>query len=295
MTDPQDRLPPLDWLRAFEAAARRLNFTAAAAELGLTQAAVSQHIRLLEARLGVPLFRRLPRGVALTPEGAAYLPHMQAAFAAIAHSTAELFGRRAVRKVTIQSPVSFAVLWLAPRLASFAAELPGIEPSLSTAHLPADHEGSTHDFDIRFGLGDWPGRAAYRLTAERLTPVAAPALVPAGDPAPGWWHGLPRLTVVGPRPLWPDWFALEGLGPRAAPAPRFDSFVVALAAARAGAGVLLGSRPLVDGDLESGALVRLSPLELAGPAGHFVTNAAGAALSAAQDSVLRWFRRQAGA
>src|SRR5262249_42285747 len=160
-------------------------------------------------------------------------------------------------------------------------------PSLSTAHLPADHDGSTHDLDIRFGLGDWPGRQAYRLTAERLTPVATPALLPRSDPEPGWWHGMPRLTVVGARPLWPDWFALEGLAPRAAPTLRFDSFVVALEAARGGAGVLLGSRPLVDAAIEQGALVRLSALELAGPAGHFVTHGAGAALSAAQESVLR--------
>ncbi|TIX68957.1 MAG: LysR family transcriptional regulator, partial [Mesorhizobium sp.] len=92
-----DALPPLDWLRSFEAAARLSNFTAAAAELGLTQAAVSQHIRALEQRLKTRLFVRLARGVALSPEGAAYLPHIQSAFATIANSTTELFEPRAVQ------------------------------------------------------------------------------------------------------------------------------------------------------------------------------------------------------
>src|SRR5580765_1950632 len=97
-----EKLPPLDWLRSFEAAARLSNFTAAAAELGLTQAAVSQHVRSLEDRLRQPLFIRLARGVELTPEGAAYLPHLQSAFAVIGNSTWELFEPKTLQSVTIR-------------------------------------------------------------------------------------------------------------------------------------------------------------------------------------------------
>ena len=95
-------MPPLDWLRTFEAAARLSNFTAAAGELGLTQAAVSQHVRSLEDRLKRPLFIRLARGVGLTPEGAAYMPHLQSAFTMIANTTRELFEPRAIQSVTIR-------------------------------------------------------------------------------------------------------------------------------------------------------------------------------------------------
>src|SRR5689334_17435096 len=123
---PFEPLPPLDWLRVFEACARRENFTAAGADLGITQATVSQQIRLLEERLGVRLFVRLRRGVALTTEGAAYLPHVQSALLSLSRSTAELFGGRGQRAIALRSPISFAALWLAPRLASFGIAFPGV-------------------------------------------------------------------------------------------------------------------------------------------------------------------------
>ncbi|RWG69875.1 MAG: LysR family transcriptional regulator, partial [Mesorhizobium sp.] len=126
-----DPMPPLDWLRSFEAAARLSNFTAAAAELGLTQAA-SQHIRFLEERLKTRLFARLARGVALSPEGAAYLPHIQSAFAIIGSSTRELFEPRVLQTVTIRVPISFALLVLVPALPDLAKALPWIRLDLVT-------------------------------------------------------------------------------------------------------------------------------------------------------------------
>ncbi|RVA26955.1 LysR family transcriptional regulator, partial [Mesorhizobium sp. M7A.F.Ca.CA.004.11.2.1] len=199
-------VPPLDWLRSFEAAARLSNFTAAAAELGLTQAAVSQHIRFLEERLKTRLFSRLARGVALSPEGAAYLPHIQSAFATIGNSTAELFEPRAVQTVTIRAPISFALLMLVPALPDLAKALPRIQLDLVTIHRPADYDLPGSVLDIRFGNGSFPGREADRLTAERLVPVAAPAL--AGDDD---WPSLPLLLVAGAREMWAEWFAAAGL------------------------------------------------------------------------------------
>ena len=279
-------LPPLDWLRSFEAAARLSNFTAAAAELGLTQAAVSQHIRSLEERLRHPLFIRLPRGVELTPEAAAYLPHLQSAFATIANSTRELFEPRTIQSVTIRSPISFAVLMIAPKLAQMASDLPFVQLQIETIHTPADYGERSGGLDIRFGTGSgsFPGRQADRLTREALTPMAAPDLARIPD-----WTALPRLTVVGAREMWGEWFAAARMKPAIAPAHKFDSFVAALEAAKHGAGMVLGSHPLADAALRDGSLVALSDFALSGGAGHYLTAPSGAHLSRAEDDVRHWF------
>ena len=276
-------LPPLDWLRSFEAAARLSNFTAAAAELGLTQAAVSQHIRLLEERLKTRLFLRLARGVTLSPEGAAYLPHIQSAFATIGNSTAQLFEPRAVQTVTIRVPISFALLMLVPALPDLARALPRIQLDLVTIHRPADYDLPGSALDIRFGNGSFPGREADRLTTERLVPVAAPTLAADTD-----WTSLPLLLVAGAREMWAEWFVAAGLAGHPGRSHRFDSFVAAMDAARAGAGVLLGSRPLVDTALEGRTLVRLSDFELSSNSGHFLTRASTARLTSAEQEFRHW-------
>ena len=284
-------LPPLDWLRSFEAAARLSNFTAAAAELGLTQAAVSQHIRSLEERLKQPLFIRLARGVELTPEGAAYLPHLQSAFATIANSTRELFEPRTIQSVTIRSPISFAVLMIAPKLPQMASDLPFVQLQIETIHTPADY-GERSGLDIRFGsgAGSFTGRQAYRLTRETLTPMAVPDLAKTPD-----WTGLPRLTVVGAREMWGEWFAVARMKPTIGPTHKFDSFVAALEAARHGAGMVLGSRPLADAALRDGTLVTLSGFTLSSNAGHYLTAPSGAHLSPAEEAVRHWFATAFGA
>lgn len=278
-----DTMPPLDWLRSFEAAARLSNFTAAAAELGLTQAAVSQHIRFLEERLKTRLFARLARGVALSPEGAAYLPHIQSAFATIGNSTNELFEPRAVQTVSIRVPISFALLVLVPALPDLAKALPRVRLDLVTIHRPTDYDQPGSALDIRFGNGSFPGREADRLTVERLVPVAAPSLVPDGD-----WTSLPLLLVAGAREMWAEWFAAAGLAGHSRRSHRFDSFVAALEAAKTGAGALLGSRPLVDAALRDKAVVGLSDFELSSPSGHFLTRPSWSRLSGAEQDFRRW-------
>ncbi|MER8996821.1 LysR substrate-binding domain-containing protein [Mesorhizobium australicum] len=280
-------LPPLDWLRSFEAAARLSNFTAAAAELGLTQAAVSQHIRLLEERLKTRLFSRLARGVALAPAGAAYLPHIQSAFATIGSSTTELFEPRAVQTVSIRVPISFALLALVPALPDLAEALPRIQLDLVTIHRPTDYDLPGSALDIRFGNGSFPGREAERLTAERLVPVANPALASAAD-----WTSLPLLLVAGAREMWAEWFSAAGLAGHPQRSHRFDSFVAPWRGASAGAGVLLGSRPLIDAALYSGALVRLSDFELPSTSGHFLTRRSTAHLTSAEQDFRQWLLKR---
>ncbi len=285
----RDFLPHLPWLRSFEAAARRLNFTLAGGELGLTQAAMSQHVSALEATLGVKLFHRRQRGVELTADGAAYLPHVQTALAGLARSTADLFGERRGTEITIIAPISFATLWLAPRLAAFRKSNPAITLSITTAHVPADYPVDAGDFEIRFGTGAWAGRQAWRLTKERLTPVCAPVLLPRKSK--DWTH-LPLLTVKGPREMWRDWFVRAKLEP-SRPVLSFDSFIAAHAAAISGAGVLLGSRPLIDPALHGRRLIRLSQIELESPNGHFLAARSTLSLGPPHQKVLEWFLDEA--
>lgn len=287
------RLPSLTWLRTFEACARHRNFTAAGEELGLTQAAVSQHIRSLEAELGALLFTRQRRGVELTAEAGAYLPHIQGVFRGLARSTTELFGRRGGQDVALRCPISFALLWLAPRLPGFAVAFPQIRLLLTTVHIPADYAEDREGFDIRFGVGSFDGRDSHRLTWERLLPAAAPALL-AGLASPDQWLRLPLLSVAGGRELWPDWFARAGMAAPGRPSLVFDSFAVALEAAKAGAGVVLASRPLADRVLEEGLLQPVSEIELAGERGHFITIPAGCAQAPHEQAVLDWILGEAG-
>ena len=281
--DPAGAIPPLDWLRSFEAAARHASFTAAARELGLTQAAISQHIRHLEHRLRRRLFERRARGVDVTPDGAAYLPHIQAAVAAIANSTQELFDSRVPERIVLRSPVSFATLMLSRWLPALSRDMPFLRLQVETIHRPGDYSDGFEGLDIRFGDGVFPGRAATRLTTESLVPVAAPALLGNAE-----WTTLPLLGVLGARGMWRDWFAKAGTAPPLRMAHRFDTFVAAFEAARAGAGVLLGSRPLVDLALAQGSLVTLSDVALRQGNGHFLTAPAGRIPSRAEMELTRW-------
>jgi len=168
------RLPPLPWLRAFEASARRGSFAAAADELGLTSAAVSHQMRSLEQELGYPLFERLARGLRLTDLGKAYLVPVRQAFSELSISTLSIFGPEGEATLNIRVPVSFAVLWMTPRLKDFAKAHPGIRLRLFSAiwadALPADKA----DIDIRFGYGNWPGSTAHLLVNDPIVLVTAP-------------------------------------------------------------------------------------------------------------------------
>ncbi|MCG8493738.1 MAG: LysR substrate-binding domain-containing protein [Sneathiellales bacterium] len=250
----RDPLPPLEWIRSFEAAGRHGNFTAAAKELGLTQAAVSQHIRSLEETLEIRLFRRLPRGVELTVNGEAYLPHIQKALSLIRRGTSDLFGRTD-RKVSIAGPASAMSLWVAPRLKKLTTDFPDTEFILSTIHREVDYENHDTDYEIRYGTGDWPDRFAARLYRENLVPAMSPVHVKKLDQQS--WQKLPFIAVNGLRDGWREWAANSMETVPKTPHLRFDSFITALEAAKSGAGVILASVPLVQSALKEGSLVLL--------------------------------------
>lgn len=252
-----DRPLPLEWVRAFEAAGRLGSFIAAAGELSVTQAAISQRIGQLEARLGVRLFLRKHRGVALTVEGEAWLPHVSTHLRAIHQTADDLFGH-GPRRVTIAASASVIQGWLVPRLARVQAD-DRLSFSLSTVILAEDFDkgGGVH---VRYGSGPWPGYRAARLFDEELGPVAQPDLAQAD------WRAKPRIALSGPRLGWADWGTTTGPAPHL----RFDSFIAALAAAEAGAGVLLASLPLAAASLAAGRVVRLASESLRPAASYWL-------------------------
>ncbi len=262
---PIDELPPLEWLRAFEAAGRLGSFTAAADETGLTQAAISQRIKQLEARLGTTLFKRLPKGVELTVAGDAYIPHIAGALARVRRGTADLFARPRAR-ISIAATPSVIALWIAPRIANLTAALRGTELSLASIGREADYDGDGHDYQVRFGDGSWGGFDAGLLFQERLAPLCSPAMLERCDD----WRELPVIALTGPRDGWRQWASLTGDPPPKAPVLRFDSQLAALEAAKAGAGVTLASLPLAAAMIEGDQLVRLSDQTLTMTGGQWL-------------------------
>jgi len=173
-------LLPLQWLRAYETAARHRNFSAAATELGLTPAAVSHQIRSLEGELGFKLFERLARRVELTEIGHAYLPSVSKALDELLVSTVGLFGAEREAQITVRAPVTLTSAWLAPRLGRFYAAYPGIRVRILAGSWAGP--GESTEVDIQFGSGDWPGfDSTLLLKAQSLVVARSDALVPSAD------------------------------------------------------------------------------------------------------------------
>ena len=251
------KLPPLSWLRSFEASARHCSFTAAAEELNLTQAAVSNQVRSLEKQLGYPLFERLSRSLRLTDMGRAYLPPVRKAFEDLSMSTAGLFGNQAQATLTIRAPISFAVSWLSPRLARFRREQPGIDIRLCSAiwaeHLSADRT----DIDIRFGDGKWAGFDSELLMNDSAILVCSPSL--ADQPTSG-----ELIHVMGLEDMWSRYFRLSGGTENPVPGGiNVDTSLAAMEMAANGNGAAIVLDCFAATYLQSGRLV--SPTDLAIP------------------------------
>ncbi|WP_163559392.1 LysR substrate-binding domain-containing protein [Halomonas sp. NO4] len=240
-------LPPLLWLQAFEAAARTLSFTAAGRELGVTQAAISQRIRLLEDRLGQKLFVRHPRSLTLTPAGQAWLPSIHDAFARLAEGTQEVFGAAPARAVTLRTTPVIQQSWLAPRLLAFHRAHPEVAVRLVSAIWPDDFGPQGADLEIRYGLGDWTDMEAVSLGDESLLPVCAPALAERLD-EPADLAGHTLLHALGFATGWPNWLEQAGVAglERHCSALNCDNQVMTLALASRGGGVALTHRRLLE-------------------------------------------------
>lgn len=265
------RLPPLNALRVFEAAARHLSFKEAAAELHITQAAVSHQVKSLEEYLGVQLFRRSARGVQLTDAARACLPKLREGFDALAAAVEMIRERGEETELVITAPPVFTARWLMPRLADFSRREPKIElrvfasskmvdaGALDSTTLVGDLDLRTESsaVQIHLGAGQYPGHRADRLFSVSIAAVASPELEPGlKTPADLANHTLlhdDAMEIVAGGNAWRKWLEAAGVADRvdADRGPHFSSNILSLEAASQKLGIALALRPLVDADIAS--------------------------------------------
>lgn len=273
-----DTIPPLKALRAFEAAARHLNMTRAANELHVTPAAVSHQVILLEKHLGRKLFARLQHGLSLTPDGEAYLPHIQKGFDSFREASSALEGM--ATELTISVPPAFSAKWLMPRLQELRADLPAISIVNEGTNETDDRVPANVDMAIRYGRGRHRGMAVTHLLNECVIPVCHPDLL-ASRPKIAEVADLLQFSLLHGRaslpgegfPDWQQWFAWAGLGDVSPPAGiEFDHHWMTVQAALEAQGIALAKRSIVMTDLVRGNLVQIVdteyPLEFAHYAVH---------------------------
>jgi LysR family glycine cleavage system transcriptional activator len=271
------RLPPLNALRVFEAAARHLSFKEAAVELHITQAAVSHQVKSLEEYLGVQLFRRAARGVQLTEAARACLPRLREGFDALAAAVEMIRERGGEAELVITAPPVFTARWLMPRLAEFSKREPKVElrvfasskmvdaGALDSTALVGDLDLRTEssEVQIHLGAGQYPGHRADRLFGVSMAAVASPALVKADgglkSPADLKNHTLlhdDAMEIVAGGNAWQKWLQEAGVADEvdASRGPHFSSNILSLEAASQKLGVALALRPLVDADVASDRL-----------------------------------------
>jgi LysR family transcriptional regulator, regulator of gene expression of beta-lactamase len=256
---------PLNALRAFEVAARHLNFTRAAIELRVSQTALSHQIKALETRLGFALFRRLPRGVALTDEGLALVPSIRDAFDRMGATLDRFVGGRYQEVVMLGVVSTFANGWLLPRLEQFAQRHPAVDLRIMTNNNRVDLAGEGLDFAVRFGDGSWHGVEAMPLLEAPLCLMGAPAVV-AGLASP---RDVTSCTLLRSyrSDEWPRWFACAGLPAPKLHGPVFDSSIAIAQAATAGAGLGLLPKTMFAQELATERLI--APFDLEIDAGRY--------------------------
>ncbi len=295
-----DRGPPLTALRAFESAARHMSFARAAEELGVSPAAISQHIQALEAYAGQPLFRRLGRRIELTDVGAAARPLLSEAMMLTAQAARVMRLPLRTSRVAVAAPPSFAQKWLAPRLARFQEAHPETDVWVTAEPGAVDFAVADADLAIRFGRGGYTDGHVEFLFGETLAPACAPGRLASTEPKALLEAALLHDDTAEAEPLpgWPAWLAEQGLDTTAARRGlRFNQAALAIEAAMAGQGVALARTRLMDLDVAAGRLVypfgeaRRLPLShayhMVWPRGRTVSNAVKAFMD--------WLRREAAA
>ena len=266
------RLPSLNALRAFEAAARHQSFTRAAEELNVSQGAVSHQVKLLEAQLGMPLFRREHHGLAITFAGQNYLEVVKAAFDQLALGTERLLQQEHAGTLTVSMSPNFVAKWLVHRLGKFVAAQPDIDLRVNATVRHVDFTKEDVDLAVRHGTGNWPDLHVTPLCVEQIFPVCSPALLSGAHPLREVGdlrhHALLHDST---RADWPMWLAAAGLADfTPAQALTFDQTATVIDAAVAGQGVALARSALAAGDLLAGRLVRPFPLSLPAPFAYYI-------------------------
>src|SRR6185369_9515045 len=252
------RLPSLNGLKAFEATARQESFTKAAHELCVTQGAVSQQVKGLEAELGVRLFRRERQRLIITDAGRAYLEVVRDAFDRLAMGTEQLLQRQQSGTLTITTSPNFAAKWLVHRLRRFSEAHPGIDLRVSASMQHIDFAREDIDLAIRHGDGQWPGLHVTQLCTEELFPVCSPKLL-SGSGAPLSPRDIKRYTLLHTNGTgdWAKWLGRAGVDAvDLEHGVVFNQASMSIDAAVDGQGIALARTALVSWDLISGRLVR---------------------------------------
>lgn len=287
------RLPPLNALRAFEAAARHLNFRLAAEEMGVTHGAVAQHVRGLEAALDVKLFNRLTRGIALTDVGRSYAGHLRRAFEIVTEATAAL--RPEPSQLVISVTPTFASKWLIPRLQSFTDLHPDIELRIVATESLSNFQSDGVEIAIRQGRPPFgPSLAADLLFEQEMVAVCSPRLIghPPQALAPDDLH---RFTLLhDAHDLWPAYIdqVLERRPRPLSRAVNFNQTGLAIDAAIAGQGITLAGRILVEQEIRDGRLVQAFAPTLRGGSDFYVVTLRRPRNPKPTDTVRRWLLAQ---
>src|SRR5471030_1880623 len=287
------RLPSLNGLRAFEAAARHLSFTNAASELNVTQTAISHQIRRLEEELGIRLFVRQNRALALTPEARDYLPGVRAAFNDLRLATDRLLRKDNDHVLTVSTLASLAAKWLLPRLSAFQEAHPGIDVHITTSTALVDFKSGDVDAAIRYGRGRWPGLRADWLTADQLFPVCSPALLQVDRPlkCP---EDLAHYTLLHGSGSYDDdwrlWLTAAGLPTNISKQPglTFDLILMTVQAAIDGIGGAMGRTSYVEADIAKGRLVVPFKIALPADAGFYLVSPQARADSPKLSAFRQW-------
>jgi len=303
MPKPRE-IPSLDFLKGFDAAARHLSFTQAGAEMCLTQSALSRQIKTLEEQIGHPLFVRGHRALRLTEAGAALQPVVRAVLTELARAVASIRARRGVRRVSLSTTISFASLWLIPRLPKFRQAHPDVEVFVSADNQIVDLERGEIDVAVRFAAQERAPANATCLFGERVVPVVSPALLqdrarPLRRLADLKWHVLLHLEDPLGRTPWIDWntwlisSGVSDLKP--AGNLRFSQYDLLLQAAVSGQGVALGRSPLIDHAVARGDLVMPWPKRYDSPRGYFALSGSQASGRPEVQQFIAWLREEAAA
>jgi len=276
------RLPSLNGLRAFEAAARHLSFTQAASELNVTQTAISHQIRRLEEELGVRLFIRKNRALALTPQARDYLPGVRAAFNDLRLATDRLLRKEDDHVLTVSTLASLAAKWLLPRLSAFQEAQPGIDVRITTSTGLVDFRSGDVDAAIRYGRGNWPGLRADWLMADEAFPVCSPALLsgkrPLRMPEDLRDHVLLHTSNANSDD-WRLWLTAASLPADISKQPgiTFDLILMTIQAAIDGIGVAMGRTSYVQDDIAKCRLVVPFDMTLPPDSGFYLVSPEGTA------------------
>jgi putative choline sulfate-utilization transcription factor len=294
------QLPPLNSLLVFEAAGRHRNFSSAAAELGMTQPAVSHQISLLESRLGMALFRRQHRGVVLTPAGAQLLDAVSQGLTSMHEVVLALRRRGGPKILQVCTDYGFAAWWLIPRLGRWGERVPEVEVQLVTAQRQVDLRQADADVAVWFGDGDWRAKRIVQWFPETVHPVCTPEYArrrSLADAADLRNERLLHLAAADPPRWmsWTDWFTEQGMTMgRRSHDLIFNNYQLVLQAALLSQGIALGWRPLIDELVQNGQLVCLTRTPMRTDRGYFIVEPPGRGADEVVAEFRQWLMEERG-